>query len=359
MARLVLKEVRKRYGATTAVDGISLEIAEGSFTVLLGPSGCGKSTLLRIIAGLEDTDEGVIAIDGEVINHVRAKDRDVAMVFQNYALYPYMTVLENIAFGLRVRKVSEDELRRRVDWAADLLAIGDLLERYPRQLSGGQRQRVAMGRAMVRKPRLFLFDEPLSNLDAQLREGMRGEIKRLHQAVPITTIYVTHDQTEAMTLADRVVLLNRGRIEQVGDPMDLYERPANRFVAGFLGSPSISFVAAELEGGPEALVARIDADVALPIPRERARKPGVAAGRRITLGIRPEHVLRGDGPEVAVTLVEPAGPRIYANIRLAGTTITAELAARERIRAGDRLQVAIDMERVVLLDAESGISLES
>ena len=358
MARLELRDVCKRYGGAAAVDGVSLDIAQGEFTVLLGPSGCGKSTLLRIIAGLEDADHGSIAIDGEVVNHVRAKDRDVAMVFQNYALYPYMTVLENIAFGLRIRKMPEGELRRRVDWAAGLLSIADLLERFPRQLSGGQRQRVAMGRAMVRKPRLFLFDEPLSNLDAQLREGMRGEIKRLHQAVPITTLYVTHDQTEAMTLADRVVLLNRGRIEQAGDPMEMYERPANRFVAGFLGSPSISFVEAELEAHGEALLARIDADLTLPIPRERAQRLGAVAGRRITLGIRPEHVRRGDGPQVEVTLVEPAGPRIYVSVRLAGAAVTAELPARERVAPGDYLQVVIDMQRVVLLDAESGSALE-
>jgi multiple sugar transport system ATP-binding protein len=359
MARLQLTDVHKRYGGTAVIAGVSLEIAEGEFTVLLGPSGCGKSTLLRIIAGLEDADAGVIAIDGEAVNHVRAKDRDVAMVFQNYALYPYMTVFENIAFGLRMRKMPEDELRRQVDWAAGLLSIADLLERFPRQLSGGQRQRVAMGRAMVRRPRLFLFDEPLSNLDAQLREGMRGEIKRLHQALPITTIYVTHDQTEAMTLADRVVLLNRGRIEQAGDPMDLYERPANRFVAGFLGSPSISFVAAELEAAGGGLVARLDAGLALTIPPGRAARLTAAAGRKITLGIRPEHVTRGSGPEAEIVAVEPAGPRIYVRARLAGSLVTAELTARDRVATGERLNVEIDMESVVLLDAETGNALEA
>src|SRR5918993_1911368 len=247
MADLVIEGVYKCYGATPAVRGVDLAVPAGEFAVLVGPSGCGKSTLLRTIAGLEEADRGRIEIGGRDVTELRPKDRDIAMVFQNYALYPYLTVFENIAFGLRARRTPEAELRRKVARAADMLGLGPLLERTPRQLSGGQRQRVAIGRAVVRDARLFLFDEPLSNLDAQLRDGMRAEIKRLHQEIGKTTIYVTHDQIEAMTLADRIVLLREGGIEQQGAPLDLFERPATRFVAGFLGSPAMNFVPCRLE----------------------------------------------------------------------------------------------------------------
>ena len=248
MARLTISELHKFYGPTHAVRGVDLDIAEGEFAVLVGPSGCGKSTLLRAIAGLETADRGTIAIDGEVVNDMRPRDRNVAMVFQNYALYPYMSVYENIAFGLRARRFARPEIDRRVRQAAAMLDIAGLLERLPRQLSGGQRQRVAIGRAVVRDARLFLFDEPLSNLDAKLRDEMRSEIKRLHQELGKTMVYVTHDQVEAMTLADRIVLLRDGRIEQEGAPLELFERPRTRFVAGFLGSPAMNFIPAVLAG---------------------------------------------------------------------------------------------------------------
>ena len=258
MARLTITDLHKYYGSTHAVKGVSLDIPEGEFSVLVGPSGCGKSTLLRSIAGLEPIDEGTIAIDGEDVTDMRPRDRNIAMVFQNYALYPYMSVYDNISFGLRARNVAEAEVGKRVRQAAEMLDISPLLERLPRQLSGGQRQRVAIGRAIVRDARLFLFDEPLSNLDAKLRDEMRAEIKRLHQELGKTMIYVTHDQVEAMTLADRIVLLRDGMIEQEGAPLDLFERPKTRFVAGFLGSPSTNFIPARLVGAYGAVEVQID-----------------------------------------------------------------------------------------------------
>ena len=272
MARLTVRGLQKYYGKVHALRGIDLDIQEGEFCVFVGPSGCGKSTLLRTIAGLEDIDGGSIAFDGEPMAGVPPRARNIAMVFQNYALYPYLNVFENIAFGLRARKFAQDEIRRRVDRAAAMLGIGHLLERLPRELSGGQRQRVAIGRAVVRDARLFLFDEPLSNLDAQLRDGMRAEIKRLHQEIGKTTVYVTHDQIEAMTLADRIVLLKDGVIEQQGAPLDLFERPATRFVAGFLGSPQMNFVPCQLEEA--ALHFPNGPTLPLPPPRPRASIPG-------------------------------------------------------------------------------------
>jgi multiple sugar transport system ATP-binding protein len=269
MAQLKIVGLHKRYGAVHAVCGIDLDIPDGEFTVLVGPSGCGKSTLLRTIAGLEQADGGSIEIGGEVVNDVRPSDRDVAMVFQNYALYPHMRVYKNIAFGLMARKLPRSEIDARVKRAAAMLGISDLLDRLPRQLSGGQRQRVAIGRAIVRNPQLFLFDEPLSNLDAQLRDEMRGEIKRLHQEIAATMIYVTHDQIEAMTLADRIVLMRDGRIEQQGTPLDLFERPATRFVAGFLGSPRMNFIPARIADADGRLCVRLGDGTALGLPPTR------------------------------------------------------------------------------------------
>ena len=292
MARLTLDDVHKYYGQTHAVRGVSLDIPEGEFSVLVGPSGCGKSTLLRSVAGLEHIDQGTISIDGEVVNDMRPRDRDIAMVFQNYALYPYMNVFDNIAFGLRARNVADTEVKRRVAEAAEMLDITPLLERLPRQLSGGQRQRVAIGRAIVRDARLFLFDEPLSNLDAKLRDEMRAEIKRLHQELGKTMIYVTHDQVEAMTLADRIVLLRDGMIEQEGAPLDLFERPKTRFVAGFLGSPSMNFIPARLVGETEGIDIQIDG-VSLPVPASGCRERLYQyRGKEIVFGIRPEHLTR-------------------------------------------------------------------
>src|ERR671923_2835586 len=265
MAEVSLRKVVKRYDEVEAVRGIDLDIADHEFVVLVGPSGCGKSTTLRMIAGLEDITDGEIVIGTEKVNDVPPKDRDIAMVFQNYALYPHMTVFENMSFGLRLRRVPKREIRERVEQAAKILDITDLLQRRPKQLSGGQRQRVAMGRAIVRNPKVFLFDEPLSNLDAKLRVQMRTEIKRVHQMVRTTTVYVTHDQVEAMTLADRVVVMNGGRIDQIGSPYELYHFPKTRFVAGFIGSPAMNFVPARLVETSGALAVKLSEGLSLPV----------------------------------------------------------------------------------------------
>src|SRR5690242_3911055 len=291
-AQVEIRGLNKRFGLVHVVKGIDLDIEEGEFTVLVGPSGCGKTTLLRSIAGLEEVDEGTIAIAGKVVNDMRPRDRDIAMVFQNYALYPYMTVFDNISFGLRARKTPKAEIEPKVRGAAQMLAIEPLLHRYPRRLSGGQLQRVAIGRAIVRNARLYLFDEPLSNLDAQLRDEMRGEIKRLHQELDKTMIYVTHDQIEAMTMADRIVLLRDGHIEQAGAPLDLYERPATRYVAGFLGSPAMNFVSARLVGHNDGLAVQLSDGALLPLPAARASRLAERRDQAITLGVRPEHMSR-------------------------------------------------------------------
>src|ERR1700681_2669768 len=279
MAQVALRKIVKMFDKTPAVQGIDLDIADREFIVLVGPSGCGKSTTLRMIAGLEEASAGDILIDGEKVNDVPPKDRDIAMVFQNYALYPHMTVFENMSFGLRLRRVAKTEIRERVEHAARILDITDLLARRPKQLSGGQRQRVAMGRAIVRNPKVFLFDEPLSNLDAKLRVQMRTEIKRVHQKVRTTTVYVTHDQVEAMTLADRVVVMHHGRIEQIGTPNDLYHAPLTRFVAGFIGSPAMNFLPCRLEETDGALRVRLSEEIALPVPPTRAARYRGHVGR--------------------------------------------------------------------------------
>src|SRR6188474_1012074 len=288
MAQVTLRKVVKFYDEVEAVSAIDLDIADKEFVVLVGPSGCGKSTTLRMIAGLEDITDGEIAVDGEVVNDVPPKDRDMAMVFQNYALYPHMTVYQNMSFGLRLKHYPKDEIEKRVQEAARILDIKELLDRKPRQLSGGQRQRVAMGRAIVRNPKVFLFDEPLSNLDAKLRVQMRTEIKRVHQKVRTTTIYVTHDQVEAMTLADRVVVMNKGRIEQIGAPNDLYHAPATRFVAGFIGSPAMNLLPCRLEEADGALRVRLSDRIVFPLPPARAaRYQGVPRTDKLLLGLRP------------------------------------------------------------------------
>ena len=361
MADLKITALHKHYGAVHAVKGVDLEIPAGEFTVLVGQSGCGKSTLLRTIAGLEDADKGTIEIGGEVVNHIAPRDRDIAMVFQNYALYPYMTVFENIAFGLRARKTPKAEIEPKVRRAAQMLAIEQLLERYPRQLSGGQLQRVAIGRAVVRNARLYLFDEPLSNLDAQLRDEMRGEIKRLHQELGKTMIYVTHDQIEAMTMADRIVLLRDGMIEQAGAPLDLYERPATRYVAGFLGSPAMNFVLARLADTGAGLSVLLDDGTQLPLPASRHAKVAVRRDQPIVLGVRPEHISRATGDlrqglarhSAVIELVQPTGSRTYATFRLAGTEVNAELQAHDVSQPGEKIELAIDMNRTVLIDPAS------
>src|SRR6201995_3477011 len=291
MAEVSLRNVVKRFDDVDVVRNISLDIPDNGFVVLVGPSGCGKSTTLRMIAGLEEITAGDIYIGGEVVNDLPTKDRDIAMVFQNYALYPHMSVFENMAFGLKLRKFPKDEIKRRVENAARILDIGMLLDRKPKALSGGQRQRVAMGRAIVRDPQVFLFDEPLSNLDAKLRVQMRTEIKKVHQTVRTTTVYVTHDQVEAMTLADRVVVMNHGVIEQVGSPQELYHNPATRFVAGFIGSPAMNFLPVRVEDGAGGgLAVRVSDQIKLPIPPARNDRYGKYKGRDMVLGLRPEHL---------------------------------------------------------------------
>ncbi len=362
MADVKITQLHKHYGSVHAVKGVDLSIPDGEFTVLVGPSGCGKSTLLRTIAGLEDAEAGTIEIGGQIVNHVRPRDRDIAMVFQNYALYPFLSVYENIAFGLRARKTPEPEIKSRVGRAAEMLAITPLLDRLPRQLSGGQRQRVAIGRAIVRNPRVFLFDEPLSNLDAQLRDEMRGEIKRLHQDIGTTMIYVTHDQIEAMTLADRIVLMRDGLIEQQGTPLELFERPRTKFVAGFLGSPQINFVPVRLAGTSLALAD--GSTFAWPQSRGAAAVP--AAGKDLLLGIRPEHMQRAVGTAPApgcvrrtmtVELAQPTGSRTYITLSLGGTPIVAEVAAHDAQRPGESIDLDFDLTRAILIDAASGAVL--
>jgi multiple sugar transport system ATP-binding protein len=363
MADVRITGLHKRFtGNVHAVRGIDLVIPDKQFTVLVGPSGCGKSTLLRSIAGLEEVDEGTIEIDGRVVNNVRPRDRDVAMVFQDYALYPHMTVEKNIGFGLKARRFPPAEVEERVKRTARMLGIGDLLARYPRQLSGGQRQRVAIGRAIVRNPQLFLFDEPLSNLDAQLRDEMRTEIKRLHQELATTIIYVTHDQIEAMTLADRIVLMRDGSIEQQGAPLDLFERPASRFVASFLGSPKMSFLPGKVDRTADGdAIALAGGDVRLALPNAR-RLNGVSDGMPVILGLRPEHVNRAAGPapapgfarlDATIELLQPTGSRTYATFRLAGTPVMAELEAHDVSHPGESISLDINLNRVSVFDVST------
>jgi multiple sugar transport system ATP-binding protein len=350
MSDLRITGLQKYYGTFHALKGIDLDVPEGEFTVLVGPSGCGKSTLLRTIAGLEEASGGKVEIGGKDVTWARPRDRDIAMVFQNYALYPYLNVKDNVAFGLRARKFAEAEVEKRVKNAAEMLGIGHLLGRFPRELSGGQRQRVAIGRAIVRDATLYLFDEPLSNLDAQLRDDMRVEIKRLHQQIGKTMVYVTHDQIEAMTLADRIVLLRDGVIEQQGSPLDLFERPKTRFVAGFLGSPKMNFVSATLaEGG----VALKDGTV-LPLPG----RSGLKAGQAVVLGLRPQYIAMAQPTlapgharvPVTIELVQPTGSRVQATMPLGGSSIIAELAAHDVSKPGEQTNIDIDMTRAVIID---------
>ena len=344
MANLSLNAVRKAYGEAAVLHGVDIDIADGEFVVLVGPSGCGKSTLLRMIAGLETITGGAIEIGGRVVNDLEPKDRDIAMVFQNYALYPHMTVATNMGFSLEHRGASKAEIAERVKWAAGILGLAHLLDRYPRQLSGGQRQRVAMGRAIVRNPQVFLFDEPLSNLDAKLRVVMRGEIKGLHQRLGVTTVYVTHDQIEAMTMADRIVVMNAGKVEQVGAPLDLYDRPANLFVAGFIGSPAMNVISGTITS--EGFVAP---GVTLPLP------PGIAATGAATYGVRPEHlVLTQTGLPATVVLVEPMGSETQVTMTLGGSTVVGVFRERLKAHPGETLHVAPDLSAIHLFDATTG-----
>jgi multiple sugar transport system ATP-binding protein len=362
MATVKITRLEKSYAGVPAVRGIDLDIADGQFTVLVGPSGCGKSTLLRTIAGLEDIDAGTIEIGGEVVNEMRPRDRDVAMVFQDYALYPHMTVHGNISLSLRARNTPKPEIEERVQRAAGMLGIGNLLHRYPRQLSGGQRQRVAIGRAIVRNPRVFLFDEPLSNLDAQLRDEMRGEIKRLHQELATTMIYVTHDQIEAMTLADRIVLMRDGKIEQMGSPLDLFEQPATLFVAGFLGSPKMTFLRGRFDqSGDGAAVVLGDGALSMPLPSSRST--AAANGAEVILGLRPEHGSRATGERppaghqrvnAVIEIVQPTGSRSYATFDLGGQPMLAELQAHDVSRPGETIPIDLNLNRASLFDPATG-----
>ena len=351
MADVSVRNVRKSYGETRVIHGIDVEIEDGSFVVLVGPSGCGKSTLLRIIAGLEEVTEGAILIGGEEVNDMDPKERDIAMVFQNYGLYPHMTVARNMGFALKLSKVPKAEIAERVASAAEILDLGALLDRYPRQLSGGQRQRVAMGRAIVRDPQVFLFDEPLSNLDAKLRVQMRAEIKRLHQRLKVTTVYVTHDQIEAMTMADRIVVMHDGVVKQAGSPLELYDRPENLFVAGFIGSPSMNFFDATVAG--DAL--RLADDQTLPMPGGTR----LDDGRDVVLGIRPEDLTIAEtGLAASIDLVEPTGAEIYVNATLGGKPMTAVFRERHELHESQTIHMAAREGRMHLFDPRTEARLD-
>jgi multiple sugar transport system ATP-binding protein len=344
MAEVQIRDLVKAYGALRVVHGVNVEIPDGEFVVLVGPSGCGKSTLLRMIAGLEGISGGTISIGGRVVNQLAPSERDIAMVFQNYALYPHKTVAANMGFPLKMAGMPKAEIDARVNRAAEILGLTPYLSRYPRAMSGGQRQRVAMGRAIVRNPQVFLFDEPLSNLDAKLRVQMRSEIRELHQRLKVTTVYVTHDQIEAMTMADRIVVMRDGRISQIGAPLELYDRPANTFVAGFIGSPAMNLI----EG--TATAGRFEAPgLSFPLP------PGAVEGRKVTLGIRPEHMrLDPTGAPAEVAVVEPTGAEIHLVLRAGPNHLTLALRDRQSFTPGQRVHIAPDPSQIHLFDTATG-----
>ena len=352
MAHISFRDIKKSFGAGDVIHGISFDIHDGEFVVLVGPSGCGKSTLLRMIAGLEEISAGDIHIGDKLVNLMPPKERDIAMVFQNYALYPHMTVRDNMAFSLLLAKQPAAKIAERVDIAAGILGLHALLDRYPRQLSGGQRQRVAMGRAIVRDPQVFLFDEPLSNLDAKLRVSMRTEIKELHQRLKTTSIYVTHDQIEAMTMADKIVVMRDGVVEQIGSPLDLYDHPANQFVAGFIGSPSMNFLPGVVRGGHVVLS---DGNQ-LPMPAHAK----AAEGHSVIYGIRPEHLDIGsdnEGLATEVVVVEPTGADTQVFTKIAGVEVTSVFRERHAFTPGSTIRLQADASRAHLFDAASGQAL--
>ena len=353
MASVEIRDVEKWYGSTKVIHGVSIDIKDEEFVVLVGPSGCGKSTLLRMIAGLETISIGEIAIGDKVINDVPPKDRDIAMVFQNYALYPHMSVYENMSFSLMLRRQSKEEIDTRVREAADILNLTEYLDRSPRQLSGGQRQRVAMGRALVRDAQVFLYDEPLSNLDAKLRVQMRTEIKSLHQRLKTTSVYVTHDQIEAMTMADRIVVMNVGRVEQVGTPLQLYDRPANLFVADFIGSPSMNMIEGTLVRDDKGIFVEGADGTRLPVSKD----VGGVHGQKVVYGARPEHLelAKGkDGVEATVEVVEPTGANIEVFAQLTGKRVCAIFSERHDFKPNDKIRLKIDMDKIHLFDADTG-----
>jgi multiple sugar transport system ATP-binding protein len=363
MGQVVLRNINKFYDSVHAVKDVNLQIRDKEFVVFVGPSGCGKTTTLRMIAGLEAISSGDIAIDGQVVNNLPPMDRDIAMVFQNYALYPHMSVYDNMAFGLKMRKFARREIAKRVQEAADILDIGAYLKRKPRQLSGGQRQRVALGRAIVRHPRVFLFDEPLSNLDAKLRVQMRVELKKLHQRLGTTAVYVTHDQVEAMTLGDRVVVMRDGLVQQVGEPLDLYNSPANRFVAGFIGSPAMNFATVTMMDGDGRLTAK-NAGLELEVPQSLIERLRSHVGREVTIGIRPEnlHVATDSDPAgftfpSKVEVVEQLGSEILLDVRVGGDTMVAAVDPTIRARVQDQIRLAVNPARLHFFDAQTELAI--
>ncbi|MEZ2222754.1 ABC transporter ATP-binding protein [Rhizobium sp. RCC_161_2] len=350
MAQVAVKDVIKKYGSLQVIHGVNIDIADGEFVVLVGPSGCGKSTLLRMIAGLETISGGEVSIGARVVNNVLPKDRDIAMVFQNYALYPHKNVADNMGFPLKLKGAPKSEIEAKVRKAAEILDLGKLLDRYPKQLSGGQRQRVAMGRAIVRDPQVFLFDEPLSNLDAKLRVTMRVEIKELHQRLKTTTIYVTHDQIEAMTMADKIVVMRDGLVEQIGAPLDLYDHPANVFVAGFIGSPAMNFVRGKLAAVNGETVFVSDKGAVLPVPAGTT-----AHDEPVIYGIRPEHIEHGgEGLPATISVLEPTGSETQIFAHIGGDPINAVVKDRIALRPGETIPLLINRERVHLFERKSG-----
>jgi multiple sugar transport system ATP-binding protein len=363
MGQVILKGINKFYDSVHAVRDVNLQIRDKEFVVFVGPSGCGKTTTLRMIAGLETISSGDISIDGHVINELAPMDRDIAMVFQNYALYPHMSVYHNMAFGLKMRKFEKSKIDQRVREAADILGISELLTRKPRQLSGGQRQRVALGRAIVRHPRVFLFDEPLSNLDAKLRVQMRVELKRLHLRLGTTAIYVTHDQVEAMTLGDRVVVMKDGVVQQVGEPLELYNKPANRFVAGFIGSPAMNFAAVTVTEANGSLFAE-NSGFRIMLPDETAQRLRSHVGRVVTLGVRPEDLTVADTADpdlpcfdAVIEVVEQLGSEILLDMKVGQGVMVASVEPTVRVKVRDRLRVAIRPSSLHVFDAKTEVAI--
>jgi multiple sugar transport system ATP-binding protein len=362
MATVTFEHVTKKYGDVLAVNDFNLDIRDGEFMVLVGPSGCGKTTNLRMIAGLEEITSGELRIGDRVVNDVAPKDRDIAMVFQSYALYPHMTVRDNLAFGLKLRKVPKQDIERRVKEAADILDIGRYLDRKPKELSGGQRQRVALGRAIVREPAVFLMDEPLSNLDAKLRVQTRAELARLHQRLKTTTVYVTHDQVEAMTMGSRIAVMSEGLLNQVGTPQELYDHPVNRFVAGFIGSPAMNFIDVTVAGSGDTTTLEAP-DAAIPVP-QRLRAVVGSAGRTLVAGFRPDHLEIGEGGSAAATIrgradvVEYLGAQELLHVSAAGKDIVAIVNAAHQVKPGDALILRLPLDKLHVFDTESGLSLD-
>jgi len=367
MAQVTLENVSKHYVSkqsteVVAVKDFNLKIEDKEFVVFVGPSGCGKTTTLRMIAGLEEITQGKIYIGDRLINRIPAKDRDIAMVFQNYALYPHMTVYDNLAFSLEMRKLSKEEIQHRVREAADLLEISELLKRKPKQLSGGQRQRVAVGRTIVRKPQVFLFDEPLSNLDAKLRVQMRGELKKLHERLASTIIYVTHDQVEAMTMGDRIVVMKDGLIQQVGKPLDLYFHPVNKFVAGFIGSPTMNFVEARLITSHQKLYVEADG-MKLLVPEEKARYLQGFVNQKVVLGLRPQDLPKASSPvegetfKALVEIIEPIGNEIYLDVKAGRDSLIASVDPKTKVTPHEEILLQANLENIHLFDIESEMAL--